>query len=187
MLTRQWYWKRYVLYVIGYALKVAGEKSSYIIYCWKEKIDNRGLWTVTVQRQDSWQHKLLICCSDGDDGAGEAEAAFHGGAGETARATREETPGAREQKEQEEGGTKVNQLQHVFISAQCKHVSFVPGYSRNLFWQSSQFQNWFYTHCGPRICARLICCSPEQILLYMELWPIHSNDVVHFVQCWHHV
>ena len=58
----------------------------------------------------------MIYCSDGDDGAGEAEAAFHGGAGETARATREETPRAREQKEQKEGGTKVNQLQHGFIS-----------------------------------------------------------------------
>ena len=35
--------KKLCVYVIGYACKLAGEKSSYIIYSWKEKIDNRAV------------------------------------------------------------------------------------------------------------------------------------------------
>lgn len=35
--------KKLCVYVIGYAFKLAGEKSSYIIYSWKEKIDNRAV------------------------------------------------------------------------------------------------------------------------------------------------
>ena len=109
----------------------------------------------------------MICHSDGDDGAGEAEAAFHGGTGETSRAAREETPGTREQEEQEERGTKVNQLQDILVHCVKVLALFLPAVE--FLTQSSGFRIDFALTMVLIVCVRLICYHSRQVLLYMEL------------------
>ena len=108
----------------------------------------------------------MVCQSDGDDGTGEAEAAFHGGTGKTARAAREETPGTREQKEQEEGGTKVNQPQDILVHCVKMLALFLP--TVEFLMQSSGFRIDFALTVVLIVRIRLICYHSRQVLLYME-------------------